>query len=75
MPVPNIERRQDLLRRYSLSEGALASFENAGLLRPRSNWSGPLYSEAEDLRLRVILKAVALGFTLEEIARIVHAVR
>lgn len=59
----------ELSRRYGLSADAVRFYEKQGLLSPgaRSAAGYRLYSQADSLRLAFILRAKAVGFSLQEI--------
>lgn len=59
-------------REFGLNPKTLRYYESIGLLSqpPRNNAAYRLYGEAERERLRFIVKAKALGFSLQEISDI-----
>jgi DNA-binding transcriptional MerR regulator len=56
-----------LAKEFGLTLRALRFYEDRGLLRPKREGNLRLYTPVDRERLRVILKAKALGFTLSEI--------
>jgi DNA-binding transcriptional MerR regulator len=57
----------DLARDFGISLRALRFYEDRGLLRPRRRGAVRCYSDGDRDRLRMILRAKQLGFTLTEI--------
>ena len=56
-----------MARLYSVSLRTLRFYEDRGLIKPRREGNGRLYSAADRVRLEMILKGKKLGFTLTEI--------
>ena len=54
-------------RLYGVSLRTLRFYEDRGLIKPRREGNGRLYSAADRVRLEMILKGKKLGFTLTEI--------
>jgi DNA-binding transcriptional MerR regulator len=75
MPVQPAIRSGELARRVGVSRDTLRYYERKGLLPApqRSNGGYRLYSHGAIQRLRVIRGALALGFTIQELAAIFHA--
>jgi DNA-binding transcriptional MerR regulator len=64
----------ELARRLGLNTRTLRYYESIGLLPPSSRTESGyrLYSEADERRLRFVLQAKQVGFSLEEIQRILE---
>lgn len=75
MPASNNIRSGELARLVGVSRDALRYYERKGLLHPPQRTSGGyrLYPLSAISRLRVIRGALALGFTIDELADIFRA--
>ena len=69
------KRQREIADILGITLSAMDAYEQAGLVRPAHDSAGKLYSEGDERRFRIIMKATALGFTLDEIARLLEAVR
>ena len=56
---------------FGVSHRSLRFYEERELLRPRRRGTVRLYTEKDAVRLQLILKGKKLGFTLEEIGRLI----
>ena len=63
----------DMARAFGLTPRALRFYEDRGLLSPRREGAARLYGRAERQRLTLVLRAKRLGFTLDEIRRMLNA--
>ena len=62
-----------LAAEFGVSLRTLRFYEDRKLLRPRRDGTARLYSNADRLRLQMILKGKQLGFTLTEISELIGA--
>ncbi len=63
----------DLASELNLSTRAIRYYESLGLLSPeRTSGNHRLYSRKDRARLRMIIRGRMLGFTLQEIADLLH---
>ena len=62
-----------LCRRYGATPRALRFYEEKGLLSPRRDNLMRIYSRQEQARLRLILHARRMGFTIREIRELFEA--
>ena len=58
---------RQMSRLYGVSLRTSRFYEDRGLIKPRREGNGRLYSAADRVRLEMILKGKKLGFTLTEI--------
>jgi DNA-binding transcriptional MerR regulator len=56
----------DLSREFGITTRTLRFYEEKGLVRPKRDGQNRIYSAADRIRLRLILRGKRLGFTLEE---------
>ena len=56
---------------FGVSHRSLRFYEERELLRPRRKGTARLYTDIDAVRLQLILKGKKLGFTLEEIGRLI----
>lgn len=56
----------DLSQEFDITTRTLRFYEEKGLLQPRREGQNRIYSSADRIRLRLILRGKRLGFTLEE---------
>jgi DNA-binding transcriptional MerR regulator len=61
----------EIAAEFGVTLRALRFYEDRGLLHPRREGAARLYSAAERLQLKTILKGKQLGFTLAEIADLI----
>ncbi|WP_077036479.1 MerR family DNA-binding transcriptional regulator [Pelomonas sp. KK5] len=57
----------ELCREFEISPRAIRFYEDKGLLQPRRVNGARVYTQREHARLRIILRAKAIGSTLDEI--------
>ncbi len=62
----------DLVRAFDVTPRTLRYYEELGLLRPERRGQQRYYSDRDRVRLRLILRGRRLGFSLEEIAKILE---
>jgi DNA-binding transcriptional MerR regulator len=67
-----VYRIGDLAREFDVTLRALRFYEDKGLIAPRRQGSTRLYSERERARLKIILLAKQVGFSLAEITEIME---
>lgn len=60
----------ELAAEFDTTLRTLRFYEDRGLLAPRRQGQARIFGERDRVRLRLILRGKRLGFTLEEIARI-----
>lgn len=56
----------DLSQEFEITTRTLRFYEEKGLLKPKREGQNRVYSPADRIRLRLILRGKRLGFTLEE---------
>jgi DNA-binding transcriptional MerR regulator len=76
--MPTIALREaltitQLCRQYGATPRALRFYEEKGLLSPRRDNQVRIYSRQEQVRLKLILDARRMGFTLNEIRELFEA--
>lgn len=60
---------------HGIDRRAIEHFEDVGLLKPNRDELGSFYSLRDEVRLRIILKAQALGFDENLIAQILSVAK
>lgn len=68
--VKEIYRIGDLAQEFGVTLRTLRFYEDRGLIKPERSGSTRLYSQADRSRLRIILLAKRIGFSLIEIQEI-----
>jgi DNA-binding transcriptional MerR regulator len=61
----------EMAAEFNVTHRTLRFYEDRRLLRPRREGTMRLYSSADSLRLKMIIKGKQLGFTLTEIAELI----
>jgi DNA-binding transcriptional MerR regulator len=61
----------ELSREFGITPRALRFYEDKGLLQPARRGTTRLYSERDRTRLRLVLRGIRLGFSLEECREII----
>ncbi len=69
MPEKKRYRIGDLVQEFDATPRTLRYYEELGLLNPERRGNQRYYSERDRVRLRLILRGRRLGFSLEEIAK------
>jgi DNA-binding transcriptional MerR regulator len=62
----------ELAREFAVTFRALRFYESRGLLAPNRNGHARRFRQADRERLALILRGKKLGFTLDEIGRMIH---
>lgn len=58
---------RELTKEFAISARTLRFYEEKGLIAPRRNGQGRLYSRRDRARLKYVLMGKAVGFSLEEV--------
>lgn len=70
--APSIYRIGDLAREFGVSLRTLRFYEGLGLVSPQRRGTTRLYSKRDRMRLRLVLLAKLLGFSLTEAKQIIE---
>jgi DNA-binding transcriptional MerR regulator len=63
---------RDLAREYDVTLRTIRHYEDLGLLSPERRGTTRLFHQRDRIRLELVLRGRRLGFSLDEIARIVN---
>ncbi len=61
----------DLANEFDITTRTLRFYEEKGLLNPKRNGQTRLYTQADKVKLKLILRGKRLGFTIEESEEII----
>ncbi|WP_339805849.1 MerR family DNA-binding transcriptional regulator [uncultured Marinobacter sp.] len=66
MATPNLHTISDLAREFDVTTRTIRFYEESGLLTPERDGQTRLYSDADRVKLKLILRGKRLGFSLSE---------
>ncbi|HXK55231.1 MAG: MerR family DNA-binding transcriptional regulator [Gammaproteobacteria bacterium] len=69
---PNTYTISDLAREYDITPRTIRFYEDQGLLTPTREGRQRVFSEGDNVRLRLILRGKRLGFSLAEAKEIIE---